>query len=106
MIFIISFIKKSYLLLGLTSIILASLFIAQISSATDDKVDGSSTMMKLISDNEDTKMTSNDLAFLLATHGFDAVPKKDYVEVHLSDTVYRIVPNGDRPGLANVSIVS
>jgi ABC-type proline/glycine betaine transport system permease subunit len=35
---------------------------------------------------------------------FDAAPKKDYVEARLNSTVYKLVPNGPYPGLANVTI--
>jgi hypothetical protein len=88
------------------SIILASLLVSNISMAVDNNSEYSSGMMKLISENEDDKMTVNDLAFFLATHGFDAVPKKDYVEVHLDSTIYRLAPNGQAAGLASVPIAS
>ncbi|MEI6104489.1 MAG: hypothetical protein WCP70_11140 [Methanothrix sp.] len=47
-----------------------------------------------------------DLAFFLVTHDFDAVPKKDHVEVQIDGTVYKLVPNGQYPGLANVTVAS
>ena len=42
-------------------------------------------------------MGVKDLAFFLVTHDFDAVPKKDHVEVNIDDTVYKLVPNGQYP---------
>jgi hypothetical protein len=51
-------------------------------------------------------MGVKDLAFFLVTHDFDAVPKKDHVEVHIDDAVYNLVPNGQYPGLANETIAS
>ena len=51
-------------------------------------------------------MSAQDLAFFLVTHDFDAVPKKDYVEVHLGNVFYKVVPNSSKPGLANVTIMS
>ncbi|MGD0952042.1 MAG: hypothetical protein ABR985_06555 [Methanotrichaceae archaeon] len=51
-------------------------------------------------------MNANDLAFLLVTHDFDAIPKKDFVEVRLNKTVYKLVPNGPYPGLANITMGS
>jgi hypothetical protein len=51
-------------------------------------------------------MNANDLAFLLVTHDFDAIPKKDFVEVRLNKTVYTLVPNGPYPGLANITMGS
>jgi hypothetical protein len=98
-----SSIKETRLLPGLVLFILITCSLAHISSAADDSLDDSSGMMALISQNEDAKMTARDLAFLLATHGFDAVPKKDYVEVHLGSAAYRLAPNGSNPGLADVT---
>lgn len=65
-----------------------------------------SALIKLISQVEDPRMDTEDLAFFLATHDFDAVPKEDYVEVHINGTVYKLVPNGQYPGLANVTMIS
>jgi hypothetical protein len=65
-----------------------------------------SELTKLISGIEDPLINVNDLAFLLVTHDFDAVPKGDYVEVRLDKMVYKLVPNGPYPGLANLTIES
>jgi hypothetical protein len=62
-------------------------------------------LLKLISQNEDPLMTSNDLAFFLASHDFDATPKDGYVEVKLDGVVYEAVPNGNGPGLADLTII-
>jgi len=51
-------------------------------------------------------MDVNDLAFLLVTHDFDAVPKKDHVEVRIDDTVYNLVPNGQYFRLDNATMIS
>jgi hypothetical protein len=83
-------------------IILTSQSITALSSAAADN----SALMKLISDNEDQRMGVKDLAFFLVTHDFDAVPKKDYVEVQIDDTIYVLVPNGQLSGLANVTVAS
>jgi hypothetical protein len=83
-------------------IILTSQSITALSSAAADN----SALMKLISDNEDQRMGVKDLAFFLVTHDFDAVPKKDYVEVQIDDTLYVLVPNGQLSGLANVTVAS
>ena len=50
-------------------------------------------------------MSAEDLAFFLVTHDFDATPKNDYVEVRLNGVVYKVVPNGSKPGLADVTIM-
>ena len=90
------------LILAITIILLTTLSFIALSSAADDY----SALMKLISQNEDPRSDVKDLAFFLVTHDFDATPKKDYVEVHIDDTVYKLVPNGRYPGLANVTMIS
>ena len=101
MIRILSFTKEIHLyLVVIFVLLLAFLSIVPISTSVSDK----SELMKLISGIEDPLINVNDLAFLLATHDFDAMPKGDYVEVHLDKTIYKLVPNGPYPGLANVTI--
>jgi len=57
----------------------------------------------LISSYEDIGMTVQDLAFFLATHGYDATPERSYVAVRLSDgTMAYLTPNGGEPRLANL----
>lgn len=63
-------------------------------------------LLKVISQNEDPLMTSNDLAFFLATHNYDATPKDGYVEVKLDGVVYKAVPNGSEPGLADMKVIN
>jgi hypothetical protein len=99
---ILSLIKEIHLYLVVIFVLLAFLSIAPISTGVADK----SEQMKLILGNEDPLINVNDLAFLLVTHDFDAMPKGDYVEVRLNKTVYKLVPNGRYPGLANVTIES
>ena len=69
-------------------------------SAADDYTD----LMKLITDSEDVRINAQDLAFLLATHGYDAEPKEGYVIVKLDDVVYKMTPNAAEPGLADILI--
>jgi hypothetical protein len=83
-------------------VLLVPLSVAPLSFAVADK----SELIKLITKNEDPIMNANDLAFLLVTHDFDAIPKKDFVEVRLNKTVYKLVPNGPYPGLANITMGS
>ena len=90
------------LILAIILILLTTLSFTALSSAAADN----SALLKLISQNEDSRMGVKDLAFFLVTHGFDAVPKKDYVEVHIDGAVYKLVPNGQYPGLANETIAS
>lgn len=90
-----------HIYLAATSILLASLFLASVSSSAAD----SSKLMELISENDDSFITVTDLAFFLATHDFDATPRGGYVEVQIDDTTYKLVPNGSHPGLADVTQV-
>lgn len=60
-------------------------------------------LMGLLSSYDDPLMTYLDLAFLLVTHGFDATPADGFVVVVAGNATYLLVPNGDRPGLADVS---
>lgn len=62
-----------------------------------------SDLKSLISGFDDSRMDANDLAFYLATHGFDASPRGSYVEVSLTGHVYKLTPNGSAPGLCTVA---
>ena len=102
MIRILLFMKEIHLYLVVIFVLLAFLSIAPISTGVADKSD----LMKQILGIEDPLINVNDLAFLLVTHDFDAMPKGDYVEVRLNNTIYKLVPNGRYPGLANVTLES
>ena len=56
----------------------------------------------LISSNEDTCMNSLDLAFFLATHNYNAVPRDGYVELNLNGIIYKLIPNSEKPGLCDI----
>lgn len=71
MIRILSFIKEIRLYLVVIFVLLAFLSIAPISTGIADK----SELMTQILGIEDPLINVNDLAFLLVTHDFDAVPK-------------------------------
>ena len=94
--------KEIHLYLVVIFVLLAFLSIAPISTGLADK----SELTKLILGSEDPLINVNDLAFLLVTHDFDAMPKGDYVEVRLDNTIYKLVPNGPYPGLANMTMGS
>jgi len=87
----------------MTALIFVALaFAIPASGASDDY----SVLMKLITDNEDSHMNAFDLAFLLATHNFDATPEDGHVIVKLESMIYSLTPNGEKPGLAEVTIIS
>ena len=69
------------------------------SAASEDISD----LKKLISSNEDTRMNSQDLAFILATHNYRAVPRDGCVEVDLNGQICKLVPNGNEPGLCDIA---
>ena len=62
-----------------------------------------SDLKSSISSFDDPRMDVEDLAFYLASHGFDASPKGGYVEVDLGGQIYKLMPNGSAPGLANLA---
>ena len=51
---------------------------------------------------EDSKITVQDLAFYLVTHNYDALPRDGYVELQLDGQSYRLVPNGNAPGVCDI----
>jgi hypothetical protein len=61
-----------------------------------------SDLKSSISGFDDPRMNVEDLAFYLATHGFDATPRGDNVEVKLDGEVCQLIPNGSAPGLASI----
>ena len=63
-------------------------------SASSDDI---SNLKNLISSSNDHKMNSQDLAFFLATHNYDASPKGCFVEVRLDGHEYKVIPDGDNP---------
>jgi hypothetical protein len=65
--------------------------------------DSLSDLRSLISGFNDPNINSEDLAFYIATHGFDATPKGGYVEVDLAGNVYKLTPNGSAPGLCSIA---
>ena len=91
----------------LVPILLAALiYVAFAPMSYASGVADSTELSKLISQSGDTNMATNDLAFFLATHNYDATPKNGYVQVKVNGTVYKVVPNGSQPGLADLSIIN
>ncbi|MCK9441657.1 MAG: hypothetical protein M0Q13_09575 [Methanothrix sp.] len=63
-----------------------------------------SELKSAISSFDDPGMDTQDLAFYLATHDFDAKPKGGYVEVGLEGRICILTPNGSAPGLCSIAI--
>lgn len=66
--------------------------------------EGLSDLKKLTSSFDDPQMNSYDLAFYLATHGFNAVPKGGNVEMMLEGSIYILTPNGEKPELCDIKL--
>jgi len=93
--------RPSAVCLMATMICVALAFAIPASGASDDY----SAFVKLITENEDISINAMDLAFLLATHNFDATPEAGYVIVKLNGMIYSLTPNGKKPGLADVTTI-
>ena len=72
-------------------------------SASNDSL---SDLKATISGFDDPRMDSEDLAFFLASHGFDATPKGNFVEVNFNGHVHKLTPNGPAPGLAWIAAIT
>lgn len=86
-------------LLAITAAYILMAFLNTASAIGEDISD----LKGLISVNEDTRMDSQDLAFFLATHNYNAIPKEGYVNVNLDGKICKLVPNGDKPGLCDIA---
>lgn len=75
--------------------------ISTVASAENDDLN---SLRTLIASYEDNRICSADLAFFLATHNYDAVPRGDHVDLFLGGMIYRLVPNGNAPGLCDILI--
>lgn len=91
--------NATYLMAAIICVIIASMSCP--TAATDDYTN----LVKLITGSEDARIDAQDLAFLLVTHGFDATPKNSYAIVKLDKKIYKVTPNGVKPGLADISII-
>jgi len=60
----------------------------------------------LIYGDEDVCITAYDLAFILATCGYDATTSGDQILVWLDGAIYVLTYNGDAPGLAAITSAS
>jgi hypothetical protein len=78
-------------------ILIGLLHVASASSSDISELKG------FISSFDDPKMTVQDLAFYLVTHNYDAAPRDGYVELKLDGEICRLVPNGNAPGLCDIS---
>ena len=75
---------------------------AAVLSTASAESDDLYSLRNLITSFEDSLINSPDLAFFLATHNYDAVPRGNHVDLNLNGKVYQLFPNGDAPGLCNI----
>lgn len=87
--------------------LVAALAFALLISAVSvsEAVQSVSDLQNLTASNEDARINDIDLAFVFITHDFDAVPKDGYVIVRINATIYKLTPNGEKPGLADIVAV-
>ena len=85
------------LIVGLTCVVFAPCGIASGAAQCTQ-------LSELISQNEDIRITTDDLAFFLAMHNYDATPKEGFVQVKMDGTICNLVPNGVNPGLSDLTI--
>jgi hypothetical protein len=74
------------------------IYLNAVSAAADDLSD----LKRITSSMEDPRIDADDLAFFLASHNFDAVPRGGYVEVRLDGRTLKLAPNKDGPGLCDI----
>ena len=82
-----------------SEIIAICIIMVSFNTATGEDI---SDLKKLISTNEDTHINFKDLAFFLATHNYNVIPKDGYAELNLNGKIYKLAPNGDKPGLCDI----
>jgi len=87
----------------LNIVLIASLIMLSLNTAFAASND-ISNLKNIISSSNDHKMNSQDLAFFLATHNYDATPRGSYVEVRLDGQIYKVTPNGDHPEICDMRI--
>jgi len=83
----------------LIMLIICSIAASISARAADEDI---SDLKDLTSAFDDPHMTSYDLAFFLATHGYDAMPKDDCVVLVLKGSTYNLNPNGEEPELCDI----
>ncbi len=86
-------------ILRVSTLILIFIFFCSFPAQSGEEND----LWLLLSSYEDIGITVNDLAFFLATHGYDAKPEKSYVTVKFSnDKEVYLTPNGGASRLADL----
>jgi hypothetical protein len=85
----------------MTLLLLMSFFLGLLHAASASGND-ITELKELISSFDDPKITVQDLAFFLVTHNINAKPMGDYVELNLNGTIYKLVPNSNKPGLCDI----
>ncbi|OPY53902.1 MAG: hypothetical protein A4E48_00522 [Methanosaeta sp. PtaU1.Bin060] len=84
-------------ILGIIVIGAMTIAMAQATASTDI-----SDLNRLVSSFDDPLITPSDLAFFLATHNYDVMPKDGYVELTLNGETYKLIPNGKESGLCSI----
>jgi hypothetical protein len=85
------------------AMVLLSMIILSVLPTASASSSSLSDLKSLVSSFDDPNMGANDLAFYLASHGFDASPRGGFVEVDLGGHNYKLTPNGPAPGLCSIA---
>jgi hypothetical protein len=94
-------VTKYLAVIALACTMTAILSAITVSAESDDLY----SLKNLVTSFEDRLINSSDLAFFLATHNYDVVPRGDHVDLFLNGKVYKLFPNGDAPGLCNIETI-
>jgi hypothetical protein len=85
------------------AMVLLSMIILSVMPTASASSSSLSNLKSLVSSFDDPRMSTEDLAFYLTSHGVDASPKGSFVEVNLDGHNYKLTPNGSAPGLCNIA---
>jgi hypothetical protein len=84
-----------------TALILAGMVLVMPASASSSSL---SDLKAQVSSFDDSRMNVQDLAFYIASHGFDAKPNGGYVEVDLGGQICKLTPNGSALGICCIAV--
>jgi hypothetical protein len=79
--------SATYLIATVICIMLA--LISPGSGTSNDKA----ALNQLIEENQNISMDTEEMAFFLATHGYDAAPMDGYVMINIDGEIYKLLPN-------------
>jgi hypothetical protein len=85
------------------AMVLLSMIILSVLPTASASSSSLSDLKSSVTSFDDPRMGTEDLAFYLVSHGFDATPKGGFVEVNLGGQNYKLTPNGSALGLCSIA---